>query len=86
MRFQVSVNVMPRSEISDPQGQAVERVLPGIGFKGFDQVRIGKHITLWVEAPSVQAAGTVVEDACQRLLANPVIEEFEVTVHPSEEK
>ncbi|MDQ4148600.1 MAG: phosphoribosylformylglycinamidine synthase subunit PurS [Actinomycetota bacterium] len=69
---------MPRSEISDPQGQAVKRALPGIGFQGFSDVRIGKRIRLVLDAPSEEEARAQVEAACERILANPVIEEFEV--------
>ncbi len=85
MRFRVSVNVMPRSEISDPQGQAVERTLPGIGFQGFTRVRIGKRINFALEAADKGAAEAEVSSACERLLANPVIEEFEFEISPDEE-
>ncbi len=85
MRFRVSVNVMPRSEISDPQGQAVERTLPGIGFQGFTRVRIGKRINFLLEAADKSAAEAAVSSACERLLANPVIEEFEFDINPDED-
>jgi phosphoribosylformylglycinamidine synthase subunit PurS len=85
MKFRVSVNVMPRSEISDPQGQAVERTLPGIGFQGFTGVRIGKRISFVLEAADKAEAEASVGSACERLLANPVIEEFEFEVSPAEE-
>jgi phosphoribosylformylglycinamidine synthase PurS subunit len=84
VRFEISVNVMPRSEISDPQGQAVERTLPGIGFQGFTRVRIGKRIKFVLEAADKSAAEAAVWSACERLLANPVIEEFEFDVIPEE--
>ena len=85
MKFEVAVNVMPRSEISDPQGQAVERTLPGIGFQGFTGVRIGKRIKFLLEASDSSAAESAVKSACERLLANPVIEEFEFEVSPDQE-
>ena len=78
MTFEVLINVMPRSEISDPQGQAVERALPGIGFQGFSAVRIGKRIRLFVDAENEDEARAKVGAACERVLANPVIEEYEV--------
>jgi phosphoribosylformylglycinamidine synthase subunit PurS len=81
VKYQVEVHVMPRAEISDPAGQAVERALPGLGFAGFEQVRVGKRISMWVEAADPDAAGTAVETACEQLLANPVIEEYEILVH-----
>lgn len=85
MKFHVSVNVMPRSEISDPQGQAVERTLPGIGFQGFTRVRIGKRINFVLEAEDKSAAEAAVSSACERLLTNPVIEEFEFEISRDEE-
>jgi phosphoribosylformylglycinamidine synthase len=85
VKFDVSVNVTPRSEISDPQGQAVERALPGIGFQGFSKVRIGKRITLTLEAANEGEARATVTSACERILSNPVIEEFDIEVTPAGE-
>lgn len=76
MKFGVSINVMPRAEISDPQGQAVERALPGLGLNSISAVRVGKRITLQVEAEDRDAAGEKVAEACRKILANPVIEDF----------
>ena len=70
----VLIDVMLKDEILDPQGQAVERSLPTMGFDGVDNVRIGKHIELDVDA-AVDVADTV-ERLADRLLANPVIERF----------
>lgn len=76
MNFEVSINVMPRAEISDPQGQAVERALPGLGLGSINGVRIGKRITLHVEAADHETAVDIVDRACKKILANPVIEDF----------
>lgn len=70
----VHIDVMLKDEILDPQGQAVERALPALGFDGVDGVRIGKHIELRVP-DDVDVAETVTRLA-DRLLANPVIETF----------
>ena len=70
----VVIDVMLKDEILDPQGQAVERSLPAMGFEGVDNVRIGKHIELDVDA-AADVADTV-ERLADRLLANPVIERF----------
>jgi phosphoribosylformylglycinamidine synthase subunit PurS len=70
----VHIDVMLKDEILDPQGQAVERSLPSLGFSGVSDVRIGKHIELEV-ADDVDVAATV-EALSDRLLANPVIERF----------
>ena len=82
MRFSAHVNVMPRAEISDPQGQTVERTLPAIGFEGISDVRVGKRITFTVEAPDADAARTIVESASEKILANPVIEDYELELNP----
>jgi phosphoribosylformylglycinamidine synthase subunit PurS len=75
----VAVDVMLKREILDPQGQAVERALPSLGFAGVSDVRIGKHVELTVgDGDGEQAARRVAE----ALLANPVIEEFSVRLLP----
>jgi phosphoribosylformylglycinamidine synthase PurS subunit len=73
----VAVDVMLKREILDPQGQAVERALPELGFAGVSDVRVGKHVELTVEGGDVESAARQVAEA---LLANPVIEEFSVRV------
>lgn len=70
----VHIDVMLKDEILDPQGQAVERALPSLGFTGVAQVRIGKHIVVDVE-DSDDLDAKIVEMA-DKLLANPVIERF----------
>lgn len=76
----VAVDVMLKREILDPQGQAVERALPELGFEGVSRVRIGKHVELDVDGGDAEAAARQVAEA---LLANPVIEEYSVRVLPS---
>jgi phosphoribosylformylglycinamidine synthase subunit PurS len=69
------VLIRPKEGILDPQGQAVERALPALGFQGVSQVRIGRLVELQVEDPSR------LEEMCERLLANPLIEDYEVVVN-----
>ncbi len=76
----VAVDVMLKHEILDPQGQAVERALPELGFSGVSDVRVGKHVELTVTDGDAEAAARQVAEA---LLANPVIEEFSVRILPS---
>jgi phosphoribosylformylglycinamidine synthase subunit PurS len=76
----VAVDVMLKREILDPQGQAVERALPELGFEGVSGVRIGKHVELEVDGGDAEAAARQVAEA---LLANPVIEEYSVRLLPS---
>jgi phosphoribosylformylglycinamidine synthase PurS subunit len=71
----VHIDVMLRDEILDPQGQAVERALPALGFTGVSGVRIGKHIVLDVEGDDADLGATV-EAMAGKLLANPVLERF----------
>ena len=76
MKIRVHVRVVPRSGLLDPQGQAVAHALAALGFPGVADVRVGKAIELTVDAPSPAAAEASVRSMCERLLANPVTEEF----------
>ena len=73
----VAVDVMLKREILDPQGQAVARALPALGFEGVTEVRVGKHVELVLEGGDAEARARRIAEA---LLANPVIEEFSVRV------
>ena len=68
------VLIRPKEGILDPQGQAVERALPALGFDGVEHVRIGRMVELEVEDTGR------VHEMCERLLANPLIEDYEVLV------
>lgn len=80
MTFSVLVNVMPKAGISDPQGQTIERALPALGYTGVSGVRVGKRIVLEVEAGTEDEARARVTEMCERLLANTVIEAYEVSI------
>jgi phosphoribosylformylglycinamidine synthase PurS subunit len=79
MNFSVQVKVMPLKELLDPQGKAVMGGLRNLGIT-IDDVRIGKNIQLQVEASSSDEARKIAEDASRKLLANPVMEYYEVSV------
>ena len=66
------VLVRPKAGILDPQGQAVERALPALGFQGVRHVHVGRLVELEVEDPGR------LPEMCERLLANPLIEEYEI--------
>jgi phosphoribosylformylglycinamidine synthase len=68
----VRVLIRPKSGILDPQGQAVERALPALGFEGVTHVHVGRLVELDVDDPAR------VGEMCERLLANPLIEDFEI--------
>ena len=66
--------IRPKEGILDPQGQAVERALPALGFEGVSGVRVGRMVELEVEDPDQLG------EMCERLLANPLIEDYEVVL------
>ena len=73
-RFPVLVEIRLREGIADPQGATIERALPALGFEGVADVQVGKAIRLTIEAADAAAAEARVQALCDRLLANPVIE------------
>lgn len=77
MKFLAEINVMPQKEILDPQGKAVKIGLQNLGINQVADVRIGKHIQLQLEANSEAEAEEIVTNACKKLLANIIMEEFE---------
>lgn len=83
MKYTAHINVMPLKELLDPQGKAVNSSLHNLGLENVNSVRIGKHITLEIEADSKEAAEKAAEEACKKLLANPVMEQFDLTITES---
>ena len=81
MTYTVQIKVMPLKELLDPQGKAVMGGLENLGLTGVEDVRIGKNITLQVNAESPEKAKSIAEEAGKKLLANPVMEYFEVLVN-----
>lgn len=84
MTFSVQVKVMPLKELLDPQGKAVMGGLQNLGIRSVSDVRIGKSIYLEIEAGSAAEAKKIAEEAGQKLLANPVMEYFEIAVNRTE--
>jgi phosphoribosylformylglycinamidine synthase len=80
MTYTVQIKVMPLKELLDPQGKAVMGGLQNMGLRGVEDVRIGKNITLQVNADSPEKAKQIAEDASKKLLANPVMEYFDIVV------
>ncbi len=80
MTYQVAINVMPLKDLLDPQGKAVQGGLLSLGLGSVKDVRIGKRITLEVEAENEAAAKKTAEEAATKLLANPVMEHFEISI------
>jgi phosphoribosylformylglycinamidine synthase subunit PurS len=80
MMFTAEVKVMPLKELLDPQGKAVSDGLRNLGLQNVNDVRIGKHINLQIEAATKEEAVTIAQDAAKKLLANPVMEEFSIQI------
>ncbi len=80
MIYTAHINVMPLKELLDPQGKAVMNGLGNLGLTQVQDVRIGKHITLQVEAADENAAKAIAEEAAKKVLSNPVMEQFEVQI------
>lgn len=76
MKFSASITIMPLKALLDPQGKAVTMSMKNLKLPEIDNVRIGKHITLDVEADNREEAKIKVETACQKLLANPIMESY----------
>ena len=80
MTYTVQVKVMPLKELLDPQGKAVMGGLQNLGLGNIQDVRVGKNITLQVEANTPDQAKAIAEEASKKLLANPVMEYFELII------
>jgi phosphoribosylformylglycinamidine synthase len=78
MTYTVQVKVMPLKELLDPQGKAVMSGLQNLGLSNVEDVRIGKNISLQVNADSEEKAKQIAEEASKKLLANPVMEYYEI--------
>lgn len=81
MKYIAEINIMPLKALLDPQGKAVTHGMKNLGFNEVANVRVGKHITLEIEAKTKEAASARVEEACRKILTNPIIEGFDFTLH-----
>ncbi len=77
-QYRAAVHITPRRGILDPQGKAVAGALHSLGFQGVGDVLVGRHLVLDVEAADEQRVRAAVREMCERLLANPVTEDFEI--------
>ena len=77
-RFRIAVHITPRKGLLDPQGEAVAGALHSLGFKGVAAAHVGRYIVLETEAADAAAAGAEVRAMCDKLLANPVTEDYEI--------
>ena len=77
-RYRVAVHIMPRRGILDPQGKAVTDALHTLGFAAVRDVHVGRHVVVELDAGDAKAAERSTREMCDRLLANPVTEDFEI--------
>lgn len=80
MKFIAEIDVMPHKALLDPQGKAVSGSMKNLNLPEIGNVRIGKHISLEVEADSKAVAEAKVDEACKKLLANPIMEYYEFKI------
>lgn len=79
-QYRLEVRVKPRPGLLDPQGKAIHHSLNSLGWDGVADVRVGKAIYIDLEADSPEAARAAAEEMCRKLLANPVTEDYEVSL------
>lgn len=82
-KFIADIDVMPLKALLDPQGKAVTGSMKNLGLPEIENVRIGKHITLEVEASSEEAAKSKVDEACKKLLCNQIMEGYQFKLTPA---
>tara|TARA_B100001778_G_C18505707_1_gene591762 strand:+ start:789 stop:1040 length:252 start_codon:yes stop_codon:yes gene_type:complete len=80
MKFLAEINIMPLKTLLDPQGKAVSSSMKNINLEEISNVRIGKHITLEVEAENEDAASEKVKAACEKILCNQIMEYFDFII------
>ena len=80
MKFKAEIDIMPLKALLDPQGKAVTSSLKNLNLEKIENVRIGKHVSLIVEANNESEANDLVEDACKKLLANQIMESYEYKI------
>ena len=80
MKYIAEIDVMPLKALLDPQGKVVKQSMHKIGFEAVEDVRIGKHITLEIEAENIDIAKQKVDESCQKILINPIMEGYEFRI------
>ncbi len=80
MKFKAEIDIMPLKALLDPQGKAVTASMKNLGLPEINNVRIGKHISLEIESSSKEEARSKADEACKKLLANQIMESYEVGI------
>ncbi len=79
--WHLEIRVVPRPGLLDPEGKAIQHALHSLDYEGIQNVRVGKLLYLDIEAPSEEEARKQGEDMCHHILANPVMEDFDIEAH-----
>ncbi len=82
--YKAKINVTLRPSILDPQGKAIHHALESLGYDAVEHVRMGKFVEMWIDAETEAAAQAVAQAACEKLLANPVMEDFSIVLEQVE--
>ncbi len=80
MTFKAEIDIMPHKALLDPQGKAVTNSMKNVGLEEITNVRVGKHISLEVDADSEESASAKVKEACEKLLVNKIVETYEFEI------
>ncbi len=83
MKYIADINIMPMKALLDPQGKAVTGSMKNLGLSEIENIRIGKHITLEIEASNKEIASSKIDEACKKLLCNQIMEFYEFTINES---
>ncbi|MFQ5530726.1 MAG: phosphoribosylformylglycinamidine synthase subunit PurS [Gemmatimonadota bacterium] len=84
IQYAVQVRITPRAEILDPEGETIGRALGTLGYEGVADVRAGRLISMHVEAENEVIARDAVAEMCERLIANPIIEDFSILIEEAD--
>ena len=84
MRFKVEIDIMPQEALIDPQGKAVSQSMKAIGLPEITEVRVGRHIQLYVVAEDLTIAKAKIDEACMKILVNQVMEKYTFTIEKAE--
>ncbi len=82
--YKANVRITLRPSILDPQGKAVHHALENLGYDAVERVRMGKYVEMWIEAASEEEAARLAREACEKLLANTVMEDYAIALEPLE--
>ncbi len=84
--YKAKINVTLRASILDPQGKAVHHALESLGYGAVEHVRMGKFVEMWIDEETEEAAVAVARAACEKLLANPVMEDYSMVLEQVEQE